>query len=235
MKNNILNSLKNKFEQTKTEEKQIQQYFSTFDFASNEISESDRMFLVEKEQILIKQGKVNSDSLYQICITLLEVSDRFKNNGERKFMKWYEHIGLNKDRVSELLKRAHLYINYPEKKNLISSLPTQSVKILTKKDIELKEVQKILELGYTAVMDIKNNITNLNDDEKIKMKSFKYFDVKSIQKIQKDIKKMDSKEIFNAKKEIEIYKKLLKEAEKQLEEKEKDYDNQNNLKLLEAE
>ncbi|MBC2856798.1 hypothetical protein H3N56_10340 [Cetobacterium sp. 2A] len=235
MKNSVLGKIKNQISSVKTEERQLQEYLSTFDFESFEINENDKNFITERENVFIKNGKIYSDSLYKMCLTLLEIKERLTNS-EIGFMAWYTHIGLNKDKVSELLKRAYLYKHFNSHKPFISSLSGYAVRVITAKEVTFDEQLEIIENKITAVKEIKETINNNESIGEIvtSNKTFKYFNIKSVEKIHKDVEKMDLKEVFNAKKEIEIYKKLLKEAEKKLEEKEKEYENKDNLKLLEA-
>lgn len=236
IKNSFLEELQKSVEETKTEETQVIEYLSNFDFESNEFTEAEKRFVQEREKILVVECKKNSDSLYNICMSMQEISDFFKNNNSGKFMAWYKSAGFTKDRVSELLKRADLYIKFPEKKNLISSLSILAIKVLTNQLVTHEQQEKVLELEYTSVEDIKNNIVIENKQNKlIEVPSkFKYFNPKSIDKIHKDIKKMTPKDIFEAKKEIEYYKKLINETIKDLEQQEKEFENKDNLKLVEV-
>ena len=236
IKNTYLEDLKKKTEETKTEEQKIVEVLSNFDFESNEFTEAEKRFVQERERILVVECKKNRDSLYNICMTLQEMSDFFKNNKEKKFMLWYKSAGFSKDMISIYLKRADLYINFSDKKDLISALPNKAIKILTNNLISKEQQEKVLNLGYTAVEDIKNNLEIENKQTQLIEipKKFKYFNPKTVDKIQKDIKKMTPKDIFEAKKEIEYYKKLIKQTEKDLELKEKEYENKDNIKLVEV-
>ena len=235
IKNKYLQDLQDKIADTKTEETQIIEYLSNFDFEANEFTEAEKRYIQEREKILVVECKKNRDSLYNICMTLSEISDFFKNNKERKFMAWYEAAGFSKDMISVYLKRADLYIKFEDKKDLISALSNQAIKILTNQLVTSEQQKEVLALGYTAVEDIRNNLSNDDDDKKQLIEvptKFKYFNTRQIDKINKDIKKMSSKDVSEAKKEINYFKKLLVEAEKQINLKEKEFENQNNLKLV---
>lgn len=236
IKNSFLEELQKSVEETKTEEKQVMEYLSNFDFESNEFTEAEKRFVQEREKILVVECKKNSDSLYNICMSMQEISDFFKNNNSGKFMAWYKSAGFTKDRVSELLKRADLYIKFPEKKNLISSLSILAIKILTNQLVTFEQQKKILELGYTAVEDIKVNLIHEQDRKLIESipSKFRYFNPKSIDKINKDIKKMTIKDLVDTKRELEYYRKLINETMKDLEIKEKEFENKDNLKLVEV-
>ncbi|MEG0645466.1 MAG: hypothetical protein RR438_09025 [Cetobacterium sp.] len=238
MKSNVLGKIQSKVSVIKTEEKQLAEYLSQFDFESFEIPEIDKTFIVEREAVFVKNGRSYSDSLYEMCIALQEVKDRLTNNHESSFMAWYSHIGLNKDKVSFLLKRAQLYIDFPEQKAFISSLSDLAVRTMTAKGV-LPDVQKaLLESKVAAVKDIKEIAGALGEDNTqlvVPQQEFRYFSPKTINKIQKDIKNMNVEELIKAKRELEHYKKLMNTVIKELEVKEKEYENKDNLKLVEVE
>ncbi|MGL5571032.1 hypothetical protein [Cetobacterium sp.] len=238
MKNNVLGRIQSKVNIVKTEEKQLAEYLSQFDFESFEIPETDKKFISEREAVFVKNGRLYADSLYEMCIALQEVKDRLTNNHEASFMAWYNHIGLNKDKVSFLLKRAQLYLDFPEQKAFISSLSDLAVRTMTAKGV-LPDVQKaLLESKVAAVKDIKEIAGALGEDNTqltVPQQEFKYFSPKPINKIQKDIKNMSVEELMKAKRELEYYKKLMTTVIKELEVKEKEYENKDNLKLVEVE
>lgn len=128
-------------------------YQSSFDFASYEISDKSKKLVMEKENIIIKNFQKFSDSLYEICRALYEVSLELKAEGS--FMAWYSHIGLSKDKVSELLKRNELYMHFQDKQQYISSLSNQAVKLLTHKNVPVELLYDIAELGLKKADDIK--------------------------------------------------------------------------------
>ncbi|MGL5718560.1 MAG: hypothetical protein ACRCX2_36485 [Paraclostridium sp.] len=236
IKNKFLADLAKNVEETKTEETQIIESLSNFDFEGNEFSESEKRFVQERERILIVECKKNRDSLFKICMTLQEMSDFFKNNKERKFMAWYQSAGFSKDLVSAYLKRADLYINFPDKKDLISSLPNKAVKLLTNQLISKEKQGEVLSLGYTAIEDIKNSLVLEEPKKLIDVPSkFRYFNPKSINRIRKDVKKMSYKELMDTKKELEYQKKLISETIRELGILERKRENEGSPKLLEVE
>ncbi|MGL4652633.1 hypothetical protein [Cetobacterium sp.] len=235
IKNKFLADLAKNVEETKTEEQKIVEVLSNFDFEGNEFSESEKRFVQERERILIVECKKNRDSLFRICMTLQEMSDFFKNNKERKFMAWYQSAGFSKDLVSAYLKRADLYIDFPDKKDLISSLPNKAVKLLTNQLISKEKQSEVLSLGYTAIADIKSSLVLEEPKNLIDVPSkFRYFNPKSIDKIHKDVKKMSYKELMDTKKELEYQKKLISETIRELGILEKERENEGSPKLLEV-
>ena len=154
---------KNAFEKLKSQIKSS--YQSTFDFGSYEIDETIKKVVIDKEAIISGSFEKFSKSQYEICKALYEASLQLKVEGS--FMAWYTHIGLNKDRVSELLKRYEVFIQLPDKELYVSTLSNQAIKLLTKKDFELDYLLEIGDLGLKKVDDIKEF---LNSKINVKMK-----------------------------------------------------------------
>ncbi|MGL5126124.1 MAG: hypothetical protein ACRC6U_09135 [Fusobacteriaceae bacterium] len=229
VKNNFLANLAKKVEDTKSEEQKIIEVLSNFDYKKNEFTEAEKRFVQERERTLVIECKKNRDSLYTICMTLQEVYDFFKNNKEIKFVAWYEAAGFNKDSISRYLKRASLYLEFADKKDLISSMSNQVVKLITSSKVEEQLRKDIISIGCTAVKDIRGII---KVPTLVPMKNCKYLNLDPINKIIKNIKNMGAKDILETKKEIENFKKFLREAEKDLEQKEVEFENENNFKLL---
>lgn len=213
-------------------------YQSTFDFGSCEIEEKIIQEIVKKEEIIFKTFRLYSQNIFEICKELYEVSLLLKKDGT--FMQWYLHIGLNKDKVSELLKRYELYIQAPEHKLWISSLSIAAVKILTSKLSEPQRVLEVAELGLKSTDDIKfwlcqsgfieNNIKTeeikIIDSEKDEIIN-EFKELKSKLKLIKN-----SSNISQYKNNIKSLKRELEEIELFIKEKEKLMINENNLNLF---
>lgn len=236
MKNSVLGKIQTKVNLVKTEERQLAEYLSQFDFESFQISGSDKEYVVEREAIFIKNGKIYAESVYEMCMALFEVKNRLVSDYEIGFMAWYEHIGLNKDKVSSLLKRARLYFDFPEHKAFITSLSDRAIRAITGKNSTFEIQRDLIENQVTSVIDIKDSI-NFNETHENKLvithtHKWKYLNEKTVTKINKSIDTMNKKEIFEAKAEIENFKRLLKDAERKLKLKELEFENDNNLKLV---
>lgn len=236
MKNSVLGKIQTKVNLVKTEERQLAEYLSQFDFESFQISGSDKEYVVEREAIFIKNGKIYAESVYEMCMALFEVKNRLVSDYEMGFMAWYEHIGLNKDKVSSLLKRARLYFDFPEHKAFITSLSDRAIRAITGKNSTFEIQRDLIENQVTSVIDIKDSI-NFNETHENKLvithtHKWKYLNEKTVTKINKSIDTMNKKEIFEAKAEIENFRRLLKDAEKKLKLKELEFENDNNLKLV---
>lgn len=236
MKNSVLGKIQTKVNLVKTEERQLAEYLSQFDFESFQISGSDKEYVVEREAMFIKNGKIYAESVYEMCMALFEVKNRLVSDYEIGFMAWYEHIGLNKDKVSSLLKRARLYFDFPEHKAFITSLSDRAIRAITGKNSTFEIQRGLIENQVTSVIDIKDSI-NFNETHENKLvithtHKWKYLNEKTVTKINKSIDTMNKKEIFEAKAEIENFRRLLKDAEKKLKLKELEFENDNNLKLV---
>lgn len=211
-------------------------YKSTFNFGSYEIDDKTKKIVVEKEAILSNAFKSFSKSQYEICKALYEVSLELKAEGS--FMAWYTHIGLSKDKVSELLKRYEVFIQLPGKEIYVSTLSNQAIKMLTKKDFEIDYLLEVGDLELKKVEDIKKFINSKDtqtekeipkiDEPKVTPKfSFNEFNsYEEIIKVTNDIS-----QVKNYKKEISKLKAKLLELEKLCNEKIEFSMNDNNLKL----
>lgn len=213
----------------------VSSYESTFDFGSYEIEESVKKIVVEKEAIMSNAFKSLSKSQYEICKALYEVSLHLKAEGS--FMAWYTHIGLSKDKVSELLKRYEVFIQLPGKELYVSTLSNQAIKLLTRKDFEIDYLLEVGDLQLKKVEDIRAFINSkITKEEKIseesnldKLIEFNFNEFKTYEnkiKVTKNIA-----EVKNYKKEISKLKAKLLELEELCNEKIELSTNEHNLKL----
>lgn len=213
----------------------VSSYESTFDFGSYEIEESVKKIVVEKEAIMSNAFKSLSKSQYEICKALYEVSLHLKAEGS--FMAWYTHIGLSKDKVSELLKRYEVFIQLPGKELYVSTLSNQAIKLLTRKDFEIDYLLEVGDLQLKKVEDIRAFINSkITKEEKVseesnldKLIEFNFNEFKTYEnkiKVTKNIA-----EVKNYKKEISKLKAKLLELEELCNEKIELSTNEHNLKL----
>ncbi len=220
-------------------------YQSSFEFEKYEIEEATKKEVIENEAIIFRNFRNMSESLYKVCKALYENSLKLKKS-EGSFMAWYENIGLSKDKVSELLKRYDLYMNFPDKAQYVTSLSTQAVKLLTGKDLDLNIVYDAVELELIKVDDIryflearttsKEEVIDLEDEYKIEpliqKETKKCVNYKNFEKLRKNISNMDLKQISQVEKEIDLFEKYIKELKKSLTNRSLDFDNKNNIKLI---
>ena len=225
---------KNAFEKLKSQIKSS--YQSTFDFGSYEIDETIKKVVIEKEAIISGSFEKFSKSQYEICKALYEASLQLKVEGS--FMAWYTHIGLNKDRVSELLKRYEVFIQLPDKELYVSTLSNQAIKLLTRKDFEIDYILEVGDLGLKKVDDIKdflNNKTEVpkeNISEAIIINATPRFTFNEFKNFENNIKIPDDiSQVKNYKKEICKLKIKLLELEKLCNERIETSVNENNLTL----
>lgn len=224
MKDDVFEELKNTL---KTEIDLPVYEFKKCNLSSDEITK-----IREKERIIFSNFKNYSESLYEICKAVYDVKQFLKKhgeNGEMSFVEWYKFNGFTKDKVSELTKRYELYILAPDKIDYISSLSIPAVKFLTKKNIDVEEVETILEMGVTKVDDMTPLITNPPSTPKktISHKTVRYFE--------KNIKKCSSiQELQSQKNQLSKLITELKDLQKAIEEKEVEEMNKNNLILFEG-
>ena len=209
-----------------------------------EIEEEIKKEVIENEAIIFRNFRNMSESMHKICKALYENSLKLKAEGS--FMAWYENIGLSKDKVSELLKRYDLYMNFPDKVQYITSLSTQAVKLLTGKELDLNIVYDAVDLEIIKVEDIrcfiesrttpKDEVIDLENEYKIEpfiqKETKKCVNYKNFEKLRKNIS-MDLKQISQVEKEIDLFEKYIKELKKSLTDRSLDFDNKNNIKLIE--
>lgn len=221
-------------------------YQSSFEFDKYEIEEDIKKEVIENEAIIFRNFRNMSDSLYKVCKALYENSLKLKKS-EGSFMAWYENIGLSKDKVSELLKRYDLYMKFPKSFQYVTSLSTQAVKLLTGKDLDLNIVYDAVELEIIRVEDIrcfieartpqKDKIIDLDGNYKIEpivqKETKKCVNYKNFEKLKKDINKMNPKQVSQTEREIESLEKYLRDLKKSLAGRSLDFDNKNNIKLIE--
>ena len=222
--NNVLDRLRNKLEEN--------EFKSSFDFESFEISEEDKKFIIEKEKRLSKNFKKNGEILFELCQDLFQVSEKLKKDGS--FMVWYTACGLSKDTVSCLLKRYSVYYEFPDKRVYISSLSDLAIKYMTNKNISLDDRLMIVNKNITNAEEIKELLEPLKEEN---IKEFtepkkRYFDFKKLETLKKKVPTLTSKDYEQFKQNLELYKKQIKELEILMKEKEKMEENKDNVKLF---
>lgn len=209
------------------------EWHSTFDFEKYEISEEDKIFIEKKEELITNNFKKYSSSKYEICLALVDVKIKLKQN-DTSFMAWYTHLGFTKDKVSELLKTYELYIQAPHLKDYISNLSGLAVRILTHKNVPPLLALDIMESGAKTTEEIKEWIELYDSSEVVKKeKNNNKISKKSISILKTFEKEIKKGNLTNTKNEILSLKKMLGELEKEIQLKERELENKNNLKLNE--
>lgn len=229
---------------TNLKTKMQEDYQSSFEFEKYEIKEDIKKEIIENEAIIFRNFRNLSESLHKVCKALYENSLKLKAEGS--FMAWYENIGLSKDKVSEFLKRYDLYMNFPDKTQYITSLSNQAVKLLTNKELDLNVMYDTVELGFIRVDDIKcyietrnpkkDKTIDLGDEYKvepsIQKETKKCVNYKNFEKLKKNIPTMNSGQLSQVEKEIDVVEKYIKELKKSLASRSVEFNNKNNLKLV---
>ncbi|WP_278572937.1 hypothetical protein [Fusobacterium ulcerans] len=222
------------------EKKRENEYKSSFDFEKYGIAKADQEYVSKREQIIFSNAKNYSESLYNICKSLYEIKTVFrtKDTDEESgtFAEWYKCAGLNKDKVSEFLKRYELYMLAPDKALYISGLSIPAIKYLTRKQLDTELREKVLELELKKVEDMEEIISEEakpTDTKSQLPKKVNNHIVKTYKFYKKRISTATSlTELVKEKQNINELIKSLKELQDEIEQKEKAKENENNLDLF---
>ena len=221
----VLDRISKKFSANKELELQL----SEFNFKEFNVSSEDIEDIKINEKILIQNGVKYSDSEYEICVAIYKVSQTLKKYTDKSFMEWYKRLGLSKDKVSEFLKRANLYLNYPNHKAFISTLSGRNIRILTHKLLPSEEQKYYIENKVSNISELKENqIKNI----KVKSENI-IFNYNNLEKTRKKIKTASPGELKNIQKEMKNLKRYLEELEKEIRLKNEEEANKINIPLFE--
>lgn len=210
-------------------------YKSKFDFEKYGISEKDKKFIIEREEIILDNAKKHAQSLYEICKAIYEIRLTLKGDESQSFREWYMQNGLTKDKVSELTKRYELYIQAPDKIDFITDLSIPAVKELTRKNIDIDVQIGAIEKGLNNVEEIKEFVASKMPVEK-ENKPKKQKHAKYIQKLiffyEDNIKENKSpQELASYKRELQDLEKYIKSLREKINSLEDEEAKENNLKL----
>lgn len=210
-------------------------YKSKFNFEKYGISEKDKKFIIEREEIILDNAKKHAQSLYEICKAIYEIRLTLKGDESQSFREWYTQNGLTKDKVSELTKRYELYIQAPDKIEFITDLSIPAVKELTKKNIDIDTQIDAIEKGLNNVEEIKEFVASKMPVEK-ENKPKKQKHTKYIQKLiffyEDNIKEnKNPQELASYKRELQDLEKYIKSLKEKINSLEDEKAKENNLKL----
>ena len=210
-------------------------YKSKFNFEKYGISEKDKKFIIEREEIILDNAKKHAQSLYEICKAIYEIRLTLKGDESQSFREWYMQNGLTKDKVSELTKRYELYIQAPDKIDFITDLSIPAVKELTRKNIDIDVQIGAIEKGLNNVEEIKEFVASKMPVEK-ENKPKKQKHAKYIQKLiffyEDNIKENKSpQELASYKRELQDLEKYIKSLKEKINSLEDEKAKENNLKL----
>ncbi|MGL5204151.1 hypothetical protein [Cetobacterium sp.] len=208
--------------------KELENQLAEFNFGKFDVSSEDIEEIKRNEKTIIQNGVKYSDSEYELCVAIYKVSQALKKYEDLSFVEWYQRLGLSKDKVSEFLKRADLYINYPNHKAFISTLSGRNVKILTHKLIPKDEQKYYIENKISNVSELKENKTT-----EIKEKTGKIIiDYMNLDKSIKKIRTASPDEMDQIQNNIKLLKSHLEELEKEINFKNKKEENKTNARLF---
>ncbi|MGL5051402.1 MAG: hypothetical protein ACRC6E_12375 [Fusobacteriaceae bacterium] len=219
-------------------------YQSKFDFDKYEIKDNDKDIIIRNEAVIFRSYRTAAESLYKVGKAIYENQLKFMK-AEGSFMEWYTSIGFNKDKISELLKRNELYMNFEDKKEWVTALPIRAVMALTHKSVEMELVLDAAELGLSNTLEIKmflearkneGKVIDLIEVEKPKSNLLqtknRCVNYNNFEKLKKSISNMNIEEIVQTEKEIENLERYLKELKKSVQDRNTKFENTNNLKLI---
>lgn len=210
-------------------------YKSKFDFEKYGISEKDKKFIIEREEIILDNAKKHAQSLYEICKAIYEIRLTLKGDESQSFREWYMQNGLTKDKVSELTKRYELYIQAPDKIDFITDLSIPAVKELTRKNIDIDTQIDAIEKGLNNVEEIKEFVASKmpvgKENKPKKQKHTKYIQ-KLIFFYEDNIKEnKNPQELASYKRELQDLEKYIKSLKEKINSLEDEKAKENNLKL----
>ncbi|MGL4865341.1 MAG: hypothetical protein ACRC4T_19775 [Cetobacterium sp.] len=208
--------------------KELELQLSEFNFKEFNVTSEDIEDIKTNEKILIQNGVKYSDSEYEICMAIYKVSQTLKKYTDKSFMDWYKRLGLSKDKVSEFLKRADLYRNYPNYKAFISTLSGRNIRILTHKLLSPEEQKYYIENKVSDISELKEN-----QIKNIKAKSENIiFNYNNLEKTKKKIKIASPDQLKEIQKEMKNIKRYLEELEKEINLKNEKEANKTNIPLF---
>ena len=195
-------------------------YKSKFNFEKYGISEKDKKFIIEREEIILDNAKKHAQSLYEICKAIYEIRLTLKGDESQSFREWYIQNGLTKDKVSELTKRYELYIQAPDKIEFITDLSIPAVKELTRKNIDIDTQIDAIEKGLNNVEEIKEFVASKmpvgKENKPKKQKHTKYIQ-KLIFFYEDNIKEnKNPKELASYKRELQDLEKYIKSLKEKI-------------------
>ncbi len=210
-------------------------YKSKFNFEKYGISEKDKKFIIEREEIILDNAKKHAQSLYEICKAIYEIRLTLKGDESQSFREWYTQNGLTKDKVSELTKRYELYIQAPDKIEFITDLSIPAVKELTRKNIDIDTQIDAIEKGLNNVEEIKEFVASKipvgKENKPKKQKHTKYIQ-KLIFFYEDNIKEnKNPQELASYKRELQDLEKYIKSLKEKINSLEDEKPKENNLKL----
>lgn len=142
------------------------EYKSNFDYS--DINEEDKEDLLNLESLVLNKKNEIINQVIELGDVLYQANLKLASYKTGKFMEWYTSLGLNKDEVSVALKRYSIFLEYPDKKEVIAELPVRTIKVITKDSLKetpalLKEVtEKTLNQEFKTSSELNKFISSHN-------------------------------------------------------------------------
>lgn len=202
-----------------------------FDYSSLfDLEESDLILLKKYEKALLHQGKQIGNISIEIGKSLSKAREIFIKSHSESFVEWYTALGLDKDKVSILMNRYRISLDYPESLDKLLALPDRIIKQLSHKNNPVGLYEKVFSGEIKTSQEIKNIRENKSgapekfsseieegqiiEDERL----VKYVEVQTLlKKINNNLLKFEdsiSNQGFTKHKNIEILKEIIQLSKK---------------------
>lgn len=184
-------------------------YTPKVDYQMLQVDETEKIKLIELEQIVVKKQEIISSSLMDISMALYDAQKILSREkvGDGTFIKWIEQLGLSRPFVYRCLDKYKLYLisNMETVMDLTARETTMITKALNNKEIEEAEVIDIINSDNIAKA-IEYKIKGPEEPEEVDIDYFKELSL--------DDKKEKLKQTTKDRKNLEL---LLKEKREELE------------------
>ncbi len=128
-----------------------------FDYSAlTEVEEMDLVLLKRYEKTLLHQGKQIGNISLEIGKALSKAREIFIKSHSESFVDWYTALGLDKDKVSILMNRYRISLDYPENLDKLLALPDRLIKQLSHKNNPVGLYEKVFSGEIKTSQEIKN-------------------------------------------------------------------------------
>ncbi len=121
-----------------------------------DLEESDLVLLKKYEKALLHQGKQIGTISIEIGKALSKAREIFIKSHSESFVEWYTALGLDKDKVSILMNRYRISLDYPENLDKLLALPDRIIKQLSHKNNPVGLYEKVFSGEIKTSQEIKN-------------------------------------------------------------------------------
>lgn len=209
-------------------------YESKVNYKELDVTEEEKVQLINCEQIVIKKQEAISLSLMELSTALYNAQQILsrKQSGDGTFSKWFEQLKLSKPFVYRCLDKYKLYLisNMETVMDLTVKETSMITKALKNKEIEEAEIVEIIKAdNIIKVLDEKINGISEYEEDEIDLSNFtnssKEEQLEELENIRKELRNMNEslqfkkEEMKELKTEIDELKekiKMMKEFEKNM-------------------